>query len=128
MLINELKHIAIDVDYLPDNIDTNAHWIYEPNEKFSYHRMLLRHNFCTKSRGYWTETNSKRSGPAKGFRYRNDYAYPVNTKTKPETIRAILEWAKSYNIIGAGRWGTWEHMNSDVAVSEGIKLGKSLLK
>lgn len=128
MRINELMHIAIDVDYLPKNLETNAHWIYEPKEDISYHRMLLRHNFCSNSRGYWTETNSKRSGPVKGFRHRNDYAYPVNTKNKPESIRAIMEWAKNYNIIGAGRWGTWEHMNSDVAVLEGIKLAKRLLQ
>jgi hypothetical protein len=38
----------------------------------------------------------------------------------------ILTWAKGHGVIGAGRWGTWEHMNSDVAVAEGIKLGKAL--
>jgi hypothetical protein len=67
-----------------------------------------------------------RSGPAVGFRHRNEFAYPVNTCSKREAMAEILTWAKGHGVIGAGRWGTWEHMNSDVAVAEGIKLGKAL--
>lgn len=126
--IGKLVHIPIDVDYFPESISTDSHWIYEPSEKISYHRILVRHNFCNGSRGYWTETNSARNGEIKHFRHHNEYAYPVNTIEKPELVRFILEWAESKKIIGAGRWGTWEHMNSDVAVSEGIKLAKKLIE
>ena len=29
-------------------------------------------------------------------------------------------------IVGLGRWGRWEHMNSDVAVSEALSVAASL--
>ncbi len=126
--IKRLVHIPIDVDYFPENLPTDAHWIYEPKEEVSYHRILVRHNFSPESKGYWTETNSARnSSIINHFRHHNEFAYPVNTVEKPEAVSRILEWAKTKNIIGAGRWGTWEHMNSDVAVSEGIKLAKRLI-
>lgn len=124
--IAELVHIPIDVDYHPENLPTTAHWTYEPREEVAYHRILVRHNFCPGARGYWTETNSVRNTAAKHFRHRNEFAYPVNTRGKPEAVAAILAWAQTKGIVGAGRWGTHEHMNSDIAVAEGIKLACSL--
>lgn len=126
--ISELVHAPIDVDYYPEQLATDAHWMYEPREELSYHRILVRHNFCPNSRGYWTETNATRSAPeAAHFRHHNEHAYPVNTRTKPEAIQAILNWALTKGIVGAGRWGTWEHMNSDIAVSEALALAKKFL-
>ena len=124
--INQLAHIPIDVDYHAENIPTDAHWTYEPREEVAHHRILVRHNFCPGSRGYWTETNAARSGPAQGYRHRNEFAYPVNTQGKPEAVAAILAWASDKGIIGAGRWGTWEHMNSDIAVAEALTLAEKL--
>lgn len=124
--IGELVSIPIDVDYFPENTSGDAHWIYEPREDISYHRILPRHNFCPGSRGYWTETNASRSGAVAHFRHRNEFAYPVNTRTKPAAVEAILSWAQAKGIIGAGRWGTWEHMNSDVAVAEALTLASKL--
>ena len=34
----------------------------------------------------------------------------------------ILEWAKGKGIHGYGRWGTWEHMNLDIAVKQALEL------
>ncbi|MDD5706851.1 MAG: FAD-dependent oxidoreductase [Kiritimatiellae bacterium] len=124
----ELVHVGIDVDYCSDNLSSRAHWIYEPCEQVPHHRILVRHNFCPGSRGYWTETNALRSGPAGIFRHRNEFAYPVNTRGKPEAVSAILAWAATQRIIGAGRWGKWEHMNSDVAVAESIRLAGDLVE
>jgi len=102
----------------------NSHWTYEPSESIPYHRLLLRHNFCENARGYWTETNSSRSGPARGFRHRNEFAYPVNTLGKPAAIARIAQWAKAHRILPLGRWGTWEHMNSDVAVDDAMRAAE----
>lgn len=126
--IAELRNIAIDVDYRPEPLDTLAHWIYEPREDVAHHRILVRHNFCPGSRGCWTETNARRSGPPAGFRHHNEFAYPVNTRGKPEAMAAVLEWARGKRIIGAGRWGVWEHMNSDVAVAEALDLAAALVR
>lgn len=125
--IKKLVNISIDVDYQKKNLPTKAHWIYEPSEKISYHRMLVRSNFCPGSRGYWTECNAARSLPTNGFRHHNEYAYPVNTLEKPKSINTILEWAKTNKIYGLGRWGKWEHMNSDIAVSEAMAMANEIV-
>lgn len=124
--IRELKHASIDVTYWPANLKTAAHWLYEPREDIDYHRILVRHNFCPGARGYWTETNSKRSNATQNIRFRNEYAYPVNTRNKPIAIKIVMDWARSQSIIGAGRWGCWEHMNSDIAVAEAMQLAFTL--
>ena len=125
--IKRLKYVSIDVDYKSEILPGNAQWIYDPDETHTYHRIVCRNNFRKGSRGYWTETNSMRFHAREGWRYRNQYAYPVNTKDKPSSIAEILRWAKRHRIIGLGRWGTWEHMNSDVAVSLGIQAAKQMM-
>ena len=124
--ISELHYSSIDVDYLPENPGTKAHWVYDPDESRAYHRILCRTNFSAGSRGYWTETNSKRAQPANVWRHRNEFAYPLNTREKPDAIAGILSWSERHSIIGLGRWGTWEHMNSDVAVSQAIGVANRL--
>lgn len=126
--ISQLRYVSIDVDYFSQDFPSAAHWIYEPDERLAYHRILLRSNFCLGSRGYWTETNSKRPVEKKaGWSYGNEYAYPLNTIDKPHTILEIRKWAEQNGIVSLGRWGTWEHMNSDIAVSSGIAAAKKIL-
>lgn len=126
--VNKLVSTSVDIDYSAEEIPSKAHWIYEPDETLPYHRILVRRNFCPGSRGHWTETNSKRNGPSKEFRHSNTYAYPVNSVNKSEMISVILEWAKEKKIIGCGRWGLWEHMNSDIAVLEGMRLAEKMTR
>ena len=44
----------------------------------------------------------------------------MNTIEKPAAVEKILDWAASESIIAIGRWGTWEHMNSDVTVKQAL--------
>ncbi len=124
--IKSLKNAPIDVDYHSETLDSSAHWTYEPDESIEYHRILLRSNFAPGARGYWTEANSSRSSQTDGVRFHNEFAYPINTRDKPESVQKILAWGRHNNIIGLGRWGQWEHMNSDVAVSESLLLANEL--
>jgi protoporphyrinogen oxidase len=124
--IAELRNVSIDVDYVPETLSSTAHWIYEPDEELAHHRKLLRANFCPSSNGYWTESNTSRSSTLSSWRHTNTYAYPVNTIDKPQRIARVLEWAKSKNITGFGRWGTWEHMNSDIAVKKAMSLARTI--
>jgi protoporphyrinogen oxidase len=126
--IKKLCFSSIDIDYYSDNIESDAHWIYVPDENETYHRILCRKNFSPGSIGYWTETNTKRVTTSSYWSHRNKWAYPLNTIKKPEAIKNVLEWARSLKIYGVGRWGMWEHINSDVAVENGIKIAKSLLR
>lgn len=124
--INKLRNISIDIDYVQESLDNPSHWIYEPDEAIAHHRLLLRSNFCTGSRGYWTEANAVRSQLTEGWRHHNEFAYPVNTLGKPKAVEQILQWAASHGVVGAGRWGKWEHMNSDIAVAEALREAANL--
>lgn len=91
--IKELKFSSIQTEYFPENLDTSCQWIYYPDLNLSYHRILVRHNFCHNSKGYWTETNSERIDMEKlndNFKYMNQYAYPLNTIKKPEIMKRLL--------------------------------------
>ena len=126
--IGRLVQVPIDVDYVADTLSTDSHWTYDPDETKSFHRLLLRSNFCPGSKGYWTETNTARS-PALvpgAFRHTNEYAYPVNTLDKPQAVETVKQWAAGQGIYALGRWGQWEHMNSDVATSLAISAAKEL--
>lgn len=128
--IKELKFSSIQTEYYSDHLDSPCHWIYYPDPKLSYHRILVRHNFCPNSKGYWTETNSERIGmeePNNNFKYMNQYAYPLNTIKKPEIMKKLLSWSKEKGVIGLGRWGEHQHYNSDVTVDLALKLVKQIL-
>jgi protoporphyrinogen oxidase len=124
--ISSLKYSAIVTEYFSENLDTKAQWIYYPDPEKAYHRILVRHNFCGNSKGYWTETNLTRYSESDRPHFINKYAYPLNTIGKNETMNEILSEMKSHNIIGLGRWGEWQHFNSDVVVERALNLADSL--
>lgn len=127
--VRRLRYASIQTDYYPDDLSTDAHWIYYPNPDLAYHRILVRHNFCSGSHGYWTETNLDRRnliGEPSIFSYINEYAYPLNTLEKPQIMKHVLEFAKERNVYGLGRWGEHEHYNSDVAVNRAFALFKKI--
>lgn len=128
-VVDSVKYSSTVIAYEKETLDTEAQWIYYPDPKLSYHRILVRSNFCPDSKGYWTETNLTRfdeRAHKDDFYYINEYAYPLNTIGKQENMQKLLSWAKSRNIIGLGRWGEWQHYNSDVVISLGMKLADEL--
>lgn len=125
--LKKLKHSGTQIEYVPERMDTGAHWIYYPEKEISYHRILVRHNFCSGGKGYWTETNKERVEADRGrFRYMNEYAYPLNTVDKPRIMKTLLDWAKERQIYGLGRWGEHAHYNSDVVVDLAMELAQKL--
>ena len=131
--IGELKYSSVETRYFEENLDTSAHWIYYPDPDLPFHRILVRSNFCTGSKGYWTETNAERTELFRGedrdrFHYLNEYAYPLNTKTKPRMISRLLSWTEQRGVIGVGRWGEWEHYNSDVTVAKAMSAVAKIMK
>lgn len=125
--IDKLVHTSLHVDYRPHDLPSKAHWIYEPDENQPHHRQLLRHNFCAGARGHWLESNAARGPAAAGIRFVSDHAYPVATVERPRAIATILSWARTRGILGLGRWGTWEHINSDVAVEQALAAARESL-
>ncbi len=126
--IKKLSYSTVVTEYHQENMDTEAHWIYYPDKKLDYHRILVRHNFCEGSRGYWTETNLERYHEKPGnIWFTNEYAYPLNTIDKQEAIGYILKVMQKFNIYGLGRWGEWQHYNSDVVVERAMNFAESLI-
>jgi len=124
--VGRLLYTSVNVDYCAENEATDSHWTYEPSEEISYHRILFRHNFCPGARGYWTETNARRARSSGQFHQHNEFAYPVNSIGKPDAMATIYRWAVANHILALGRWGTWEHMNSDVAVDLAMRAADTL--
>lgn len=129
--IDSLRHSSIVIEYVPEMLNTTAHWIYYPDMSLDYHRILVRHNFCKESKGYWTETNltrfNKESKNTENY-FINEYAYPLNTIGKQEKMQELLSYTKEKNVIGLGRFGEWQHYNSDVVVDLALKLADELTK
>lgn len=129
--IESLEYSSIRTTYHPNIIDTKAHWTYIPDKDIPEHRYLHRFNFIEKAKGYWTETNEKRvktNDKSNELSWVNKFAYPLNTLGKPEAIKNILEYFSGKNIFGLGRWGEWEHMNSDITVTRSLELADKLIK
>lgn len=125
--ISRLKYSSIETRYFTNNLDTKAQWIYYPDTVLPYHRILVRHNFCPQSKGYWTETRKERvpmfsNSETSQFTYMNQYAYPLNTIEKPLIMKQLLEFCAEYQIYGLGRWGEHQHYNSDVTVELALNL------
>ena len=124
--IGKLKHSSIVTEYHKERMDTTAHWIYYPDEEKRFHRILVRHNFCPGSKGYWTETNLNRYRESENEHFVNKYAYPLNTIGKNEIMTDILSEMGEHGIIGLGRWGEWQHYNSDVVAERALLLAEKL--
>lgn len=122
--IAALKHTAVDIEYVGDNLETPAQWIYLPDPLLPEHRLLVRHNFCPGSRGYWKETRHERSPEQKPGtnRFTMDYAYPLNTIGKNELMRSLLDELAASKVYGLGRWGEWQHYNSDLVADLALKF------
>lgn len=125
--IKTLKYTSINITYIPEDLETSAHWIYYPDLSLPYHRILVRSNFCQGSKGYWTETNSERYQDQGNISYYNEYAYPLNTTAKPNTMNRLLKWSRERSVIGLGRFGEWQHYNSDVVVERALQLVEELM-
>ena len=127
--ISELRYSSVQIKYYEENLATKSQWIYYPNPELSFHRILVRHNFCPGSNGFWTETNSDRVGMDTSdvrFKYMNKYAYPLNTKNKPMIMERLLNWCNDHDVYGLGRWGEHQHYNSDLTVELAMKLADKL--
>ena len=91
--VKMLKHSSIETRYISGYLQTDAQWLYIPDEQKPFHRILVRHNFCQGSRGYWLETRKERVPMYQEqavFTYMNEYAYPLNTINKPQIMKRLL--------------------------------------
>lgn len=126
--LGQLKTSAVEIRYVPEHLETEAHWIYVPAPEIPYHRILIRYNFCQGSKGYWLETRQERTHYYKddNYHYLNQYAYPLNTIGKPGIMEKVLEYTKERHVYGLGRWGEHSHYNSDLVVERAIRLEEEL--
>lgn len=118
--VSTLRYTGIRVEYHPESFGSDAHWVYEPNPALPEHRYLLRETFLPGSRGYWTETRIERSVSAFGPWFDVPFAYPLNTVGKNEAVSGLLAECARNRVFGLGRWGEWQHYNSDLVVEKAL--------
>lgn len=126
--IDNLHYASLDIDYYPEKPKTTSQATYYPDLNLPYHRKIFRFNYNPESKGYWTETNSKRRKVRSKEHFTNEFAYPISTLDKPKIMHKLLQWTAEYNVYGLGRWGEFEHMNTDVAMQRAIDLSDALIK
>ncbi len=127
--IQKLKVSAIETRYVEKELDTKAQWIYYPESELPYHRILVRHNFCNHSKGYWYETRKERTAmfeKTDSYCYMNEFAYPLNTIDKPEIMNDLLKYCRERRVFGLGRWGEHSHFNSDVTVERALDIAEEI--
>ena len=129
-LVRKLHNNSIVVRYSSETLSEDYHWTYHPDSQLDYHRKLLRNNFIPGSRGHWQEINSDRylGSIVDENSFFNEFAYPLNTIDKPEVMSSINNITNRHSIFGLGRWGEHNHHNSDICVTNAIKLADSILK
>ena len=126
--IARLRHTSVDVDYVPQTLDTPAQWIYLPDPALPEHRLLVRSNFVPGARGHWRETRRERNVPLRpgAFRHSSEYSYPLNTIGKNEAMAALLAETAASGVFGLGRWGEWQHYNTDVVVERALAMAERI--
>ncbi len=131
--IKKLKFSSIIVSLWQKSYTHNYHWLYDPDMNYEPHREFYIHNFSPDSNkdGYYTETNLKRwpgnhkiwkNGLKPFYEHYNEFAYPVPSIGRSESINKILNYFREIGIFGLGRWGQWEYFNADVCILEAMKL------
>ena len=92
--IGRLVQVPIDVDYVADTLPSDSHWTYDPDETKSFHRLLLRSNFCPGSKGLLdgkpTRSALPRSPPARSVTR-------TNTPTRSTHLTSRRRWKPSNN-------------------------------
>lgn len=126
--IARLRHTSVDIDYVPETLGTPAQWIYLPDPDRPEHRLLVRSNFAPGARGHWRETRRERNGPLSpgAFRHSSEYSYPLNTTGKNEAMAALLAETAGNRVFGLGRWGEWQHYNTDVVVERALAMADTI--
>lgn len=132
-----LQSNSIVISLFKENIVNNWHWLYIPDENKLYHREFYIPNFSKSSAkdGVYTETNRKRWLSGGSFKRNNksaiyehiiDNAYPIPVIGHSKSANKIIEYYRDRNLIGIGRWGQWQYLNSDVCIKYAIDFVNSI--
>lgn len=127
----KIKYNKIVVSLYEKEYHHDWHWRYVPDLDRNYHREFYIRNFARDSRkdGFYLETNVKRyTGEEKVFGGKEVYkhetkaAYPIPVIGHANAIKNILEFYKTKNLFGVGRWGQHQYQNADVSMFEAMKF------
>ncbi len=129
-----LKYTSLDVTYKKRQYKTDVHWTYIPDLNIDNHRVFYVNNYAVNNPDSYLmlETNSTRSrfSPDNelnllgegNYNFHNEFAYPIPLKGKNEAMAKILSYYENVGLHGLGRWGTWQHHNSDVCIFNAMEL------
>ncbi len=125
LLIN-IKNTSLVVTYECYHNTEGYQWLYTPDLNLAHHRQFNVNSYAqnNKTKTLMKECNLERFTSERKFvkTYLNRFAYPVPLKGKNEQMKNLLGKCETMNIYGLGRWGTWEHHNSDVCIFNAMEL------
>lgn len=127
--IRQLRNNQLVVSLHQNPYDTDAHWLYQPDEKLRHHRSFFINNFAPHSapNGFYRETNQKRwQSTDELYSELNPCAYPIPTIGSADAIQTVLDHCTPFGVHGLGRWGQWQYFNSDVCIREAMQLVQRL--
>ncbi len=123
---DKLKHTSLAVTYETNPFKRNYQWLYTPDMSIDHHRQFDVCSYADQNRIrlLMKECNLNRfvSGQKYVKEYINEFAYPVPLEGKNEQMKDILRVCESMKIYSLGRWGTWQHHNSDVCIFNAMEL------
>jgi UDP-galactopyranose mutase len=76
------------------------------------------------NRKRWLSNDKKWKSGKPIYEHENIYSYPLPTKTYKESIKNILDFAKTHNLYGLGRWGQWQYFNTDQCIKQVLEFFK----
>jgi protoporphyrinogen oxidase len=133
VLLPNMKATNLNVTYKKGQYKTDVHWTYVPDLDIDHHRIFYVNNYAINNPDSYRMTETHISsrlpngyhdyGQTGGYHtFFNKEAYPIPLKGKNEAMKEILSFYSDKNFYGLGRWGTWQHHNSDVCIFEAMEL------
>jgi len=134
-----LKANTIVVSLWEKEYGHNWHWLYRPDPTLEQHREFFLNNFIPRNKkgGYFTETNIKRWPGKNGvwswsnkkkpiYEYVCEFAYPIAIVGYLKAVNTVLDYFKTRNLHGLGRWGQWQYHNMDICMWHAMQLAKKI--
>ena len=131
----KIKYNRIVVSLYEKEYSNNWHWRYIPDPAVPHHREFYISNFAldSKKNGMYLETNYQKFNSNKNnfdgkllCNYITDAAYPIPIIGHANAINNILNFYRSKNLFGVGRWGKHEYQNADVSIMDAINFVKNI--
>jgi len=138
-------------------LETDAHWIYVPEETIPFHRVVIQSNLSphiVPNESYYSLIIERTYKPHESIKVNIDeyllylhkmklldynsrveiikinrikYAYPIYNLERAHTVKELLSFLKKHNVFSIGRFGSWEYLSMEDCFIQSKKLVHMIL-